>query len=49
VVRVVVTKELCAFHTSKGERYYFALDAIVGLKLEESEERRKNPNATGFR
>jgi hypothetical protein len=49
VARIDVGKEFCAFHTHKGERYFFQPDLVVGLKLEEGEDRRKTPGSAGFR
>jgi hypothetical protein len=49
VGRIDLGKEFCAFHTHKGERYFFQSDLVVGLKLEEAEDRRKAPGSAGFR
>jgi hypothetical protein len=49
VVRVEVAKEICALTTTKRERFLFPVEALLGLKLEESSEHMKPPGSAGFR
>src|SRR5215468_8797067 len=48
VVRVEVGREICTLTTSKRERFLFPVEALLGLKLEESNEQ-KAPGSAGFR
>ena len=49
VARFELAKEYCVLATTKGERFFFPYEVILGLKLEESEERKRSPGGAGFR
>jgi hypothetical protein len=49
VHRLDLQKEYCMLTTTRGERFYFPYELIVGLKLEEAEEKAKTPGGAGFR
>ncbi len=48
IVRMDLGKEIIALATAKHERFFFPYDMILGLKLEESQEK-KAPGGAGFR
>jgi hypothetical protein len=48
VVRVEIGKEICALITAKRERFMFAAESLLGVKLEESTER-PTAGSAGFR
>jgi hypothetical protein len=48
--RVELAKEYCAVTTVKSERFFFPYELLIGLKIEQSEERSKVPTGSaGFR
>ena len=49
VVRIDLAKEIVTLQTSKGERFFFPYEIVVGLKLEETEERMRPGGGAGFR
>ena len=48
-MRIDLTKEVVTLHTTKCERFFFPYDVVLGLKLEETEERSSRPGGAGFR
>jgi hypothetical protein len=48
VIRVELGKEICTLTTAKRERFLFPIEALLGLKLEESTER-PTAGSAGFR
>ena len=49
VVRIDLAKEMVTLLTSKSERFFFPYEVVIGLKLEESEERARSGGGAGFR
>jgi len=50
ITRFDLGREIVALTTSKGERFFFPYELVLGLKLEESEEAgRRPPGGAGFR
>jgi len=49
IVRIDLAKEIVTLQTTKGERFFFPYEVVVGLKLEETEERARPGGGAGFR